>query len=183
MKLRSALPAVLFALQLTALCSCASLDPVREQNADIIPLNESNCRLLEGRYSAQSGDLFFTFPEFILLDELPHPQNARGFRWAELTVLDEHTLQFSFPHLNGNEQVHTLEGHFEEGCFYVDYCRDATGALPLFWAAKSDSRRICLHESRKLLCSHSRVGLMFFVALPIGVYSDYDEFLVDRLND
>ncbi len=183
MNLRSVPTAVTFTLLILIACSCASLDPLREKNADIIPIDESNYRLLEGRYSAHSGKYFFSFPDFVLLDELSHVQNARGFRWAELKVLDEHTLEFAFSHINGSVQVHTLEGHFEDGCFNVDYCRDAAGVLLLFWAFNTKSRRICLHESHNLICSRSSAGPIFMLALPMSVYSNYEEFQVRRLEE
>ncbi len=183
MYFRPVLLTAAFVTLLIAASSCASLDPLRDENADIIPLDDSNFRLLDGRYSAHSGEYFFSFPHFVLLDELAHTQNAQGFRWAELKVLDEHTLQFSFPHLNGSVQVHTLEGHFEDGCFCVDYCRDAAGVLLFFWAFNTRSRRICLHESQNLICSGSSAGPIFMLVLPMSVYSNYEEFQVRRLEE
>ncbi len=163
--------------------ACSPFQRLSDEHAQLKHLDEKNYSDLEGDYQIFEDSTHFSLLQFLLMGDELSEDEASGYLWVELKVLDEHTLQFTIPHIDREARVLRIEGDFSDGCFYFDTIHVFANMYYVFWGWGAQRRRICLHESRDIVCSVAKGGTAFLIIAPVFAADRSYNSMIKRVDD
>ncbi len=164
-------------------CACSPFQKLSDEYAQLKHLDERNYSELDGAYQIFDDSTHFSLLQFLLMGDELSESEASGYLWVELKVLDEHTLQCTVPHFDREARVLRLKGHFSDGCFYFDTIHVFAEMYYVVWGWGTQRRRICLHESRDIICSVAKGGAAFLIIAPVFAADLSFNTMIKRVDD